>query len=176
MVILQTERLYVRHLHLLDHEPMYRIFGDVEVMRFGDGAQTKAWVEEWIATCLSQYYQQWGFGPYAVVERARREVIGYCGLFFVPDVNGRAEVEIGYRFARAAWGNGYATEAAQAVRDFAFNTLCIQRLIAMIDPHNTASIRVAEKLGMVYERDVMFDGYTHPDRVYVIAATGAGNL
>lgn len=154
---------------------MYRIFGDAEVMRFGDGAQTEAWVREWIATCLTQYYPRWGFGPYAVVERMRREVIGYCGLFFVPNVNGRAEVEVGYRFARATWGNGYATEAALAVRDVAFHTLCIRRLIAMIDPHNTASIRVAEKLGMAYECDVMFDGYTHPDHVYAVTAPDAGD-
>ena len=62
----------------------------------------------------------------------------------------------------------YATEAAQSVRDYAFNTLRLPRLISMIDPQNVASIRVAEKLGMRYEKDVVFEGYTHPDRVYVI--------
>lgn len=170
MIIVQTERLFLRHFHILDHGPMYRIFGDADVMRFGDGVQTKEWVHGWLATCFDQY-QQWGFGPYAVVERTSREVIGYCGLFFFPDVGGQAEVEIGYRFARAAWGYGYATEAARAVRDWAFQTLCLKRLIAMIDPNNTASIRVAKKLGMQYERDVMFEGYTHPDHVYVITAS-----
>ena len=151
---------------MLDTEPMYRIFGDAEVMQFGDGAQTKEWVHGWLRTCLDQYYRQWGFGPYAVVERQRRQVIGYCGLFYFPDINGRPEVELGYRLERVAWGNGYATEAAQAVRDYALGTLCVPRLIAMIDPHNRASIRVAEKIGMVYEGEVMFDGYTHPDHVY----------
>jgi len=94
--------------------------------------------------------------------------MGYCGLFYFPDVGGQPETEIGYRLARAYWGRGYATEAARAVRDYAFDTLRLQRLIAMIDPQNGASIRVAEKLGMVYEKEVMFAGYTHPDRVYVI--------
>ncbi len=168
--ILQTERLYVRHVHILDHVAMCAIFGDAEVMRFGAGVQTKAWVHDWLATCLDQYYRQWGFGPYAVVERQSRQVIGYCGLFYFPDINGRPEVEIGYRLARSAWGHGYATEAAQAVRDFAFQTLCLKRLIALIDPHNSASIRVAEKLGMAYESDVVFEGYDHPDHVYAIAA------
>jgi RimJ/RimL family protein N-acetyltransferase len=55
-----------------------------------------------------------------------------------------------------------------AVRDYAFKTLGIQRLIAIIDPANIASIRVAEKVGMNYEQDVMFEGYAHPDRVYAI--------
>jgi RimJ/RimL family protein N-acetyltransferase len=164
-----TERLALRHFHILDAEPMCRVFGDPEVMHFGDGVQTKEWVDTWIRTCLERYFQTWGFGPYAVVERQSQAVIGYCGLFFFPDINGQPEVEIGYRLARAAWGRGYATEAAQAVRDFAFDRLGLQRLIAIIDPSNTASIRVAEKIGMRHETEVMLEGYTHPDHVYVLA-------
>lgn len=169
MCVLETERLSLRHFHILDSEPMYRVFGDAEVMRFGDGVKTKQWVRGWLRTCLEYYYPTWGFGPYAVVKRQEKEVIGYCGLFFFPNVGGQPEFEIGYRLARTEWGRGYATEAARAVRDFAFETLGVKRLIAMIDPANTASIRVAEKLGMLYEKEVMFEGYTHPDHVYVIA-------
>jgi RimJ/RimL family protein N-acetyltransferase len=171
MFILKTERLLLRHFHILDGEAILRVFGDEEVMRFSEGVQTKEWVQAWLRTCLERYYQTWGFGPYAVVERSSREVIGYCGLFFFPDVAGQPEVEIGYRLARSAWGQGYATEAAGVVRDFAFNTLSLKRLIAMIDPANAASIRVAEKIGMQYEKEIMFEGYTHPDHVYVVAAS-----
>ena len=53
-----------------------------------------------------------------------------------------------------------------AIRDYAFYMLKIPRLIAMIDPHNTASINVAEKAGFVYEKDVLLQGFTHADRVY----------
>ena len=148
---------------------MDSVFGDPEVMRFGRGVQTREWVQAWLETCLEHYFQTWGFGPYAVLEQQSQEVIGYCGLFFFPDIDGQAEVEIGYRLALSAWGKGYASEAAKAVRDYAFTALDIRRLIAMIDPSNTASIRVAEKIGMYYEKDVMFEGYTHPDRVYAIA-------
>jgi [ribosomal protein S5]-alanine N-acetyltransferase len=162
-----TERLTLRHFHILDAEAMYRVFGDSEVMRFGDGVQTKEWVQTWLHTCLERYYRTWGFGPYAVVEKQSQDVVGYCGLFYFPDVNGQPEVEIGYRLARSAWGQGYATEAARAVRDYAFSTLGLKRLIAIIDPSNTASIRVAEKIGMCYEMEVMFEGYTHPDHVYI---------
>jgi RimJ/RimL family protein N-acetyltransferase len=167
-----TERLFLRHFHVLDAEAMHRVFGDPEVMRFGDGAQTKEWVDAWLRTCLERYYRTWGFGPYAVVEKHSQDSIGYCGLFFFPDINGKPEVEIGYRLARFAWGQGYATEAAVAVRDYAFTTLGIKRLIAIIDPSNTASIRVAEKLGMKYESEVMLEGYTHPDHVYVVTRAG----
>ncbi len=69
---------------------------------------------------------------------------------------------------RSAWGKGYATEAASAVRDFAFGMLGIKRRIAMIDPANLASIRVATKIGMKYEKEAIFAGYTHPDHVYAI--------
>jgi RimJ/RimL family protein N-acetyltransferase len=168
MYLLITERLLVRHFHILDSEPMHRLFGDPEVMRFGEGAQPREWVDVWLRTCLERYYRTWGFGPYAVVEKQSHDVIGYCGLFFFPDINGKPEVEIGYRLIRLAWGQGYATEAALAVRDFAFYTLGIKRLIAIIDPSNTASIRVAEKIGMHYEDEVMLEGYTHPDHVYVV--------
>ena len=148
---------------------MESIFGDAEVMYFGDGIQTKEWVHNWLLTCLERY-QTWGYGPYAVIEQHSQNVIGYCGLFFFPDIDGQPEVEIGYRLARSTWGQGYATEAAKAVRDYAFTTLGIKRLIAMIDPSNLASVRVAEKIGMHYEKDVMLEGYTHPDRVYAINA------
>ncbi len=174
MIVLETERLILRHFHLLDVAAMQRIFGDAEVMRFGPGVQTAEWIRNWVQGCLENYYPKWGFGPWAVVEKRRRETIGYCGLFYFPDVARQPEVEIGYRLARAVWGQGYATEAVLAVRDYAFNVLCLQRLIAMIDPQNVPSIRVAEKAGMRYEKDVMFEGYTHPDHVYAMANPAQG--
>ena len=166
--IATTERLLLRHFHILDLEPMIQVFGDPEVMRFGDGVQSEEWVQAWLNSCLERYHETWGFGPYAVVRKQDQRVIGYCGLFYFPDINGQAEVEIGYRLARSAWGQGYATEAVSAVRDYAFRTLGLKRLIAIIDPSNIASIHVAEKIGMHYEQEVMLDGYTHPDHVYTI--------
>lgn len=168
MVLLETERLLLRHFHILDGEAMYRVFGDPEVMQFSDGVKKREWVDNWLGSNLERYYQTWGFGPYAVVEKYSANVIGYCGLFYFPDVDGQPEVEIGYRLVRSAWKNGYATEAALAVRDYAFSSLGLKRLVAIIDPANVASIHVAEKIGMQYEKDVMLEGYTHPDHIYVI--------
>lgn len=165
-----TQRLILRPLHSLDVGPLHaRIFNDPEVMRFGDGVQTEQWVKNWVRHHLERYRAQ-GFGPYAVVAKQSQEVIGYCGLFYFPDVNGQPEVEIGYRLARSAWGQGYATEAALAVRDYAFSKLGLKRLIAMIDPANVASLRVADKLGMHYEGEILMEGYTHPDHVYAVTA------
>lgn len=168
MIIAETDRLLIRRVSPDDHEALTGVFGNAEVMRFGDGPQTAEWVCEWLHRAVESYERR-GYGPWAVVEKSRGEVIGYCGLFFFPDVNGRPEIEIGYRLARASWGLGYATEAVIAARDYGFNVLGLTRLIAIIDPENTASIRVAEKAGMRYEQDVMLAGYTHPDGVYVVA-------
>lgn len=170
MFPLATRRLLLRHLHILDSESLYRVFGAAEVMRFGDGVQTREWVGSWLQTCFDWYYKSWGFGPYAVVTKKDKEVIGYCGLFYFPDLDGQQEIEIGYRLARSVWGQGYATEAAVAVRDYAFKTLGMKRLIAMIDPSNIASIRVATKIGMQYEKDIMLEGYARPNHVYSMSS------
>lgn len=165
---LETERLLLRYPHILDAEALYGVFGDPEVMRFSDGGvQSREWTEGWIRSQL-EHYVEWGFGKYAVLEQSCREVIGYCGLAFHPDLGGQPEVDLGYRLARPFWGQGYATEAARAVIAYAFDTLALRRLVARIDPQNLASLRVAEKLGMRYEKDLMLEGYTHPDHLYVI--------
>jgi [ribosomal protein S5]-alanine N-acetyltransferase len=168
-MIVETERLILRHFHIVDVEAMVRVFGDAEVMSFGPGVQTIEWVRGWLQRCLENYYRRWGFGPWAVVEKSSSETVGYCGLFYFPAIDGQPEVEIGYRLIRAVWGRGYATEAVLAVRDYGFSILGLPRLIAIIDPQNVASIRVAVKAGMQYEKDVMLEGYTHPDHLYAIA-------
>ncbi len=152
---------------MADHDAMLRVFSDAEVMRFGEGPRPAAWVRGWLRDCLESYERR-GYGPWAVVEKTGGHVIGYCGLFDYPAVNGRPEIEIGYRLARAHWGQGYATEAVMAARDYAFTVLGLARLIALIDPANVASIRVAEKAGLCHEADAMLPGYTYPDRVYAI--------
>ncbi len=146
-----------------------RVFGDAEVMRFGPGVQTEVWVRHWLQDCQENYYQKRAFGPWAVVEKSSAQLIGYCGLFYFPAIAGRPEIELGYRLVRPFWGRGFATEAVLAVRDYSFNVLGLPRLIALIDPQNVASIRVAQKAGMQYEREIMLEGYTHPDHVYAIA-------
>lgn len=166
--IAATDRLVIRRFRRCDTEAMTRIFGDPEVMRFGAGVQTIQWTRDWIQRCIADYQRKSGIGVWTVVETESEAAIGYCGLFHFPDVCGYPETELGYRLARPYWGRGYATEAARAVLNYGFNTLRLPRLVSIIDPFNVSSIRVAEKLGMRYEKDVMFQGYTHPDRVYAI--------
>lgn len=169
MIIVETERLLLRHFHHVDAEAIYRVLGDAEVMRFSSGVMTIDAVHDWLQDCLDHVYPAFGFGPWALVDKASQSVIGYCGLFYFLDMDGQPEIEIGYRLMRGCWGHGYATEAACAVRDYAFTVLASPRLIALIDPQNTASIHVAEKIGMRYVKDFMFPGYSHPDQLYAMA-------
>ncbi len=170
MIILETERLLLRHFHLFDGEALARVFGDPEVMRYGPGIQTQVWARDWLENCLEDYHRL-GFGPWAVVERKSSAVIGYAGLFHYPDIDGQSEIEVGYRLVRSHWGQGFATEAVTGILKYAFHVLCLPRLVALIDPQNTASIHVAEKAGMRYEKDAMLEGYTYPDRLYSIRNT-----
>lgn len=172
MVIATTERLVLRRLAPGDAAALGQVFGDPEVMRFGDGPQAPEWVEGWLRRAEADYAAR-GYGPYGVVERAGGALIGYCGLFYFPDLGGRPEVELGYRLARAWWGRGLATEAALAARDHAFGALGLARLVALIDPGNRASIRVAEKLGMRRVGEVMLPGYSHPDHLYAVERPAA---
>ncbi len=167
-MVAETQRLCLRHFHICDAEALQAIFADAEVMHFGDGVQTDAWIHTWLLQTLENYYKNWGFGPYAVVEKETCQMIGYCGLFYFAELAGQAEVELGYRLAKVHWGKGYATEAAIAIREYAIKTLSLTRLVALIDPSNAASLKVAKKLGMSYEKEIMLEGYSHPDHLYML--------
>ncbi|WP_436716620.1 GNAT family N-acetyltransferase [Roseiconus lacunae] len=165
MVVTESERLTLRHALPDDVVAMRTVFGDAEVMRYGDGPKSDRWVVSWI-TQMNHSYREHGYGLWVVTFKPSGLPIGYCGLTWFPSINGQPEVEVGYRFARNHWGFGYATESAIAVRDYSYIDLGLNRLIAIIDPENRRSIRVAEKLGMQYEGDVMLPGYSHADSVY----------
>lgn len=155
-IICETSRLLLRHFTMDDLEDLVAMHSDPEVSRFIGGVklpeQSRERLAEWIAE-----YEQYGFSKWAVILRATGEFIGRCGLS-LEEANGVSEWELGWTFARAHWGHGYATEAAAAVRDHSFNKLGLQRLISLIRPGNFASIRVAERLGMAYQGLVEWNG------------------
>ena len=161
-VRIQTQRLVLRPVHTDDAASLARlIFGDPQVMAYSDGPVD---VAQWI-DLAEQSFREHGFGPLVVMESGSDQVLGYCGLF-TRQINGQSEVEIGYRLSRQAHGNGFATEAVRAVLGYARDHHA-QRVVAMIDPGNEASVRVAERTGFVREGQVMLEGYDHPDDLYV---------
>jgi RimJ/RimL family protein N-acetyltransferase len=168
MIVLETDRLILRHVALSDLDSLASLFADPEVMRFSLGTQTREYTQRWIEGCLQDYQpDRWGFGLWAVVQKSTGQLIGFCGLTKFDDVDGQPEVEIGYRFAKAHWGQGFATEAAAATRDHAFSHLGMNRLISLIEAENIPSVRVAEKIGMSLEKTITM--WDRPVCVYVAA-------
>lgn len=150
-----TTRLTLRTLSLADAPVLEPILGDPEVMRFSMTGPLEARGIELLLSRVAESYAQFGFGHWAVIRRADDRLIGICGLS-MQTIDDLRQVEIGYRLARDAWGRGYATEAALAVRDYGFDQIGLDRLIAIIDPANAASQRVATKLGMLHESDALY--------------------
>ncbi|MBS1718344.1 MAG: GNAT family N-acetyltransferase [Armatimonadetes bacterium] len=167
-MILSTSRLILREFTSADAEAMMGVFGDAEVMRFSSGTRDLVWVNEWIEKQNLRQTER-GYSLWAVVTKDSQELLGFCGLTYFPDILGTPEIEVGYRLMQKHWGKGFATEAALAVRDYAREQLELKRLIAIIDPGNTASLNVAAKLGMSYEKQFSFPHYDHPDHIYAMA-------
>jgi [ribosomal protein S5]-alanine N-acetyltransferase len=105
----------------------------------------------------STVYRTAGFGRCAMALRDGGELVGDCGLA-PTSVEGVPEVELGWIVARAQWGKGFATEAGAAWRDYAFERAGLERIVSMIGERNTASRRVAEKLGATIERTAIWGG------------------
>jgi RimJ/RimL family protein N-acetyltransferase len=146
---LRTERLSLRAPELHDAEPLAAVFADEQAMRFiGDGSIRDAVQIEHLQQSKIHMLAERGYTLYTVERRPDGEILGDCGLWVWPDTG---ETEIGWRFAPAHWGRGYATEAAQAVLAHA-RDLGLRRLICMVDSANTASWRIAERLGFRLDR------------------------
>ena len=144
---LVTERLELRRFTAADLEPLLAVFGDADVMRYV-GAERRPLTAAEVQGLLTSAEAHWarhGFGTLAVVERASGRVLGEAGLQLL---EAGPDVELTGTLGRAAWGLGYATEAARALLRWAFTGLRLPRVVAVADPENTASLRVLEKLEM----------------------------
>lgn len=144
---IETERLLLRAFTPDDFEAFAGMRADAEVMRFiGQpvGPQTREQAEGWQEK-NGRRWQDNGFGMWAVVERATGELCGWCGLSRLEDTQ---EVEVGYGLARRAWGRGLATEAARASLRYGFERMGLLRIVAVVNPANSASRHVIEKLGL----------------------------
>ena len=169
MTMIETKRLILRRLVIADHEALDTLFADEKVMESSnDGPLNTKEVGAWLNDQIEGYQKKSGIDILAVELRSTSEIVGYCGLIKSPDIDGTTEIEVGYRLIRKFWGYGYATEAASAVRDYAFSELDLPRLVALIEPVNRRSVAVARKLGMTYEKKIMMEGYDHPDHLYSI--------
>ncbi|HNN15000.1 MAG TPA: GNAT family N-acetyltransferase, partial [Anaerolineales bacterium] len=117
-----------------------------------------AWEMEKVERAIRHQIEHWEtfhYGLWAVTQPETGDLMGWCGLEFLPDTN---ETEVGYLLSRVYWGNGYATEAARASVEFGRDEIGLTEIIGLTDPRNIASQRVLEKSGLSYTRRQVYFG------------------
>ncbi|RDI39060.1 GNAT family N-acetyltransferase [Aquicella lusitana] len=159
-IITESCRLYLRKLTLDDIPNLLKIFADPIAMQYYPNTLNMEETQAWIERVLNNYRLH-NAGLWACHLKATDEFVGQCGLHFQKNIDGRDEVEVGYLFVRQFWHQGLATEAAKATMDYAREKLGFRRLISLIRPENLPSRRVAERNGMVPEKEIEFKGYKH---------------
>lgn len=167
MKILETKRLLLRRLEIDDLEPLFKLYSDPEIRKyFPEGVLSFEDTKEELEWFLNGHPRHPELGLWATIHKPSGKFIGRCGL--LPwKIDGQDEVEIAYLIDKDFWNQGLATEAAQAIREYAFTKLGLSRLICLIDPDNLASQRIAEKTGMTVERRVDgIDGDNFPTLIY----------
>ncbi|WP_226659119.1 GNAT family N-acetyltransferase [Pseudalkalibacillus hwajinpoensis] len=150
--IFSTERVILRKMVPEDEDALLELFSDKAVMAYYPSCKNRHDTVKWIEWTL-HHYKVYGFGMWIVEDKETGQFLGQCGLVLQKLVLG-VEVELGYLFAKRYWGNGYATEAAFACKKYAFKELGLSRLISLIDPRNKASLKVAKRIGMTYNRTI----------------------
>jgi len=164
MIILETEHLFFRPLTLSDLDDLTALYADPEVMRFLGGPRSKDEVLH-VLNRYIQEYQMYGHSFFATIQKSDQRFIGHCGLLN-QEVEGEPEIELGYMLAPEYWQRGLALEGIEALKDYGLQQLGFSRIISLIPPGNTASIHIAEKIGMRYERDV--DQWGQHFRLYAV--------
>jgi RimJ/RimL family protein N-acetyltransferase len=169
---IETERLILRLPRPEDAADLAVAYAEPETVRYiGDGttatpAEVEAVIPQWV-----ERWEMWGVGFFSLERREDGRVLGRAGFLRWDRETweiGGDETEIGWLVAREHWGQGYATEAALALRDWALRERGLTRLISLIQHGNVRSVRVAEKLGERYEGDVEVRG--KPSWLYSLEA------
>lgn len=147
---LRTERLVLKKMEVSDSSSLFKIWSDSEVTRFmniyslTDESQAIEIIE-----MLDGLYQEDKAIRYSIIQSESNQIIGSCGYNSLDFENLKAE--IGYDLGKEYWGNGFASEAIPALLDYAFNTLNLNRIEAKVEPENSNSIRLLEKLHFQFE-------------------------
>ncbi len=163
--MIATPRLLLRPMRAEDAAELLYIFGDTKVMAsFGSAPFDHTQMDQWVQRNLAHQARH-GYGLFSVILKTSGLLVGDCGLEHM-EVDGVQAAELGYDFRSDYWNQGLATEAATAVRDYAFQVLKLPRLISLICHDNIASQRVAEKVGM--RRDRALTRYDHAYWMYIL--------
>lgn len=167
-MILETKRLYLREMNPSDFNSLCRILQDEKAMYAYEGAFSDQEVQKWLDRQIYRY-QKWNFGLWAAVLKETDKMIGQCGLT-MQQWKDQEVLEIGYLFERSHWHQGYATEAAKACKQYAFEKLNASEVCSIIRDSNTASQNVAMRNGMVMKDQWIkhYKGVDMPHYRYVV--------
>lgn len=165
-IIIETERLYLRELERDDRMELAKILSDPESMAYYPAPFSREKVEKWIDWSRDNY-REYGHGLWAVILKEGRVFLGDCGITY-QDIDGERLPELGYHIRKEFWNRGYATEAARACMDYAFETLKYGELYTYTKFDNRPSARVAEKNGMIFVKyfDKVIMGETVREMLY----------
>jgi RimJ/RimL family protein N-acetyltransferase len=166
MVVLETPRLYLRTIQINDYDALCPILQDMDVMYAWEHAFSDKEVSDWIDENIMRYGRD-GFSYWAVIEKLSHQFAGVTGLI-AEQADGENYVGIGYIYNKSYWKKGYAFEGASACVDYAFKTLHLKEITAQVRPENTASRKVAEKLGMTIKKQFVrkYKGKDMPHLLY----------
>lgn len=150
-----TDRLELRRFSDDDLDELAVVFAKPEIWQFPYGRGfTKLETEVFLAEMIEEW-NQCGFGCWVAIERATAAIVGYVGLsvpMFLPEV--LPAVEVGWRFDPDHWGRGFASEGARAALREGFSTMRLDEICSVPQVGNPASSRVAERIGMRFDRQV----------------------
>jgi len=170
--MIETKRLLLRAMTVDDTDALLGIFGGPKVMdSFGEPPYTREQMTGWVNRNLSHQAEH-GYGLFSVILKAEDRLIGDCGLEDI-EVDRQHMAELGYDFRSNYWHQGFATEAAYAVRDFAFGELGLDRLVSLIRASNVASRRVSRRVGMSLDHKLV--RYGHEYLLYAIDKGALGD-
>jgi RimJ/RimL family protein N-acetyltransferase len=152
-IILETKRLVLRHQVLQDLDDLWALYCDPEITRYiPDAPRSRQEAKEELEWHRNGHPRFPELGLWATIHKETGRFIGRCGL--LPwTIDERQEVEVAYTIAREYWGQGLATEAAKAILNYGFEQLNLSRLVSLINSENIASQKVAEKIGMTFEKE-----------------------
>lgn len=147
-VVLETQRLLLRQFTTDDAALIWQLNLDPEVTRYThDPVRDIVHADEILEKAILPQYALYNHGRWAVHTKKDLQFIGWCGLKFRPELD---EIDLGYRFMKVFWGQGYATEAAFNCIHYGFEKINIQRIVGRAEPQNIGSIKVLEKCNMQF--------------------------
>lgn len=163
-LISETQRLKLVEVTIDDVDLLYQLTGNKDVMRYFPKTLNYGDTKKMIRKILD-HYRKYGHCFWKVLLKPKDEFLGIAGLLH-QEIDGKVETEIAFRIRPEHWNNGYATEAANACKDYGETVLRKRGFVSLIHIQNNASKQVAQKLGARRSGSILFMGHEHEVYVY----------